>query len=66
VEVAEEEATVGVVVARVVAMVAGRAGWAVALPPGRVVLVFALVAGIGNHTRRANRVIRKSVLNVVL
>jgi hypothetical protein len=65
VEIAEEAAVAADVVAvRGAAVVAGRAGWAVILPPGRVVFAFAPVAGIENHTRWANRATRKSVPNV--
>ena len=49
-EIAVGEAVVDVVVVLVVAVAVGRAGWAATLPPGRVVLASAPVAGTGNHT----------------
>ena len=59
-----EEAAAVVVAARVVAVVAGRAGWAVALLPDRAVVAFAPVVGIESRTWWASRVIRKSALSV--
>ena len=51
VEIVEEETVVvDVVAAQAVAMVVGQAGWAVALLPGRAVLVFAPVVDTGNNT----------------
>lgn len=55
-----------VVAARAAAMVAGRAGWVVALPPGRAASVFAPTVGTGNNTWQANRVTRKSAPSVAL
>ena len=62
-EAAVEAAVMAVGAARAVVMVAGRAGWAVILPPGRVAPVFAPTVGTGKRTWQANRVTRNNVRN---
>jgi hypothetical protein len=68
VEVAAEEAAMAVVVVAVAAVVvvAGQAGWAVVLPPGRAVPVFAPTVGTRNNTWWVNRVTRNNALDVAL